>query len=96
MRRVLALHPEDNIDVSSLEDSALTSSPATLDGPAPSEAQSLIVPSVPMRRLERQLVEQTLLQTSGNRTRAAELLGISVRTIRNRIREYGLPPRRYA
>ena len=27
---------------------------------------------------------------------AAEMLGISLRTLRNKIREYGLPPRRYA
>ena len=29
-------------------------------------------------------------------THAAEMLGISLRTLRNKIREYGLPPRRYA
>ena len=49
-----------------------------------------------MRHVERQLLESTLQLTAGNRTRAAEMLGISVRTIRNKIREYGLPPRRYA
>ena len=49
-----------------------------------------------MRSLERQLLEKTLRETGGNRTHAAEMLGISVRTIRNKIREYGLPPRRYA
>ncbi|HEY6850314.1 MAG TPA: helix-turn-helix domain-containing protein, partial [Terracidiphilus sp.] len=32
----------------------------------------------------------------GNRTHAAVMLGISLRTLRNRIREYGLPPRRIA
>jgi DNA-binding protein Fis len=37
-----------------------------------------------------------LRATSGNRTRAAELLGVSLRTIRNKIRDYGLPPRRFA
>jgi DNA-binding NtrC family response regulator len=49
-----------------------------------------------MRELERQLLETTLQLTGGNRTRAAEMLGVSLRTIRNKIREYGLPPRRYA
>jgi DNA-binding NtrC family response regulator len=95
IRRVLALHPAGEIDASCLEDDALISAPVASAGRAASEAQVLLVPGTPMRRLERQLVEQTLLQTSGNRTRAAELLGISVRTIRSRIREYGLPPRRY-
>jgi DNA-binding NtrC family response regulator len=49
-----------------------------------------------MRELERQLLETTLQLTGGNRTRAAEMLGVSLRTIRNKIREFGLPPRRYA
>ncbi len=49
-----------------------------------------------MKDLERRLLESTLEITRGNRTRAAEMLGISLRTIRNKIREYGLPPRRYA
>ena len=55
-----------------------------------------VVPGIPIRSLERQLLEKTLVETGGNRTHAAEMLGISVRTIRNKIREYGLPPRRYA
>ncbi len=50
----------------------------------------------PIRELERQLLETTLQLTGGNRTRAAEMLGISLRTIRNKIREFGLPPRRFA
>lgn len=49
-----------------------------------------------MKALERQLLETTLQLTGGNRTRAAEMLGVSLRTIRNKIREFGLPPRRYA
>lgn len=49
-----------------------------------------------IRELQRHLLETTLNVTGGNRTRAAEMLGVSLRTIRNKIREYGLPPRRYA
>jgi DNA-binding NtrC family response regulator len=49
-----------------------------------------------MREMERQLLERTLESTGGNRTRAAMMLGISLRTIRNKIREYGLPPRKFA
>ncbi|MGB8010555.1 MAG: sigma-54 dependent transcriptional regulator [Terriglobales bacterium] len=49
-----------------------------------------------MREVERQLLEATLRSTGGNRTRTAEVLGVSLRTIRNKIREHGLPPRRYA
>jgi len=58
--------------------------------------QSPVPAGTPIRELERQLLETTLQLTGGNRTRAAEMLGISLRTIRNKIREFGLPPRRYA
>jgi DNA-binding NtrC family response regulator len=37
---------------------------------------------------ERALVLETLRTTRGNRTRAAKLLGISVRTLRNKLHEY--------
>jgi DNA-binding NtrC family response regulator len=50
----------------------------------------------PIRQLERLHLENTLALTDGNRTHAAEMLGISLRTLRNKIREYGLPPRRFA
>ncbi|MDR2400207.1 MAG: sigma-54 dependent transcriptional regulator [Deferribacteraceae bacterium] len=38
--------------------------------------------------MERELILKTLKQVSYNRTRAAELLGITVRTLRNKINEY--------
>ena len=41
-----------------------------------------------LQELERQLVRITLEETEGNRTRAAEMLGISLRTLRNKLREY--------
>jgi two-component system response regulator FlrC len=38
--------------------------------------------------MEKRLIHITLEKTSGNRTRAADLLGISLRTLRNKLREY--------
>ena len=38
--------------------------------------------------LEKQAIKAALHQTGGNRTRAAELLGISIRTLRNKLQEY--------
>ena len=43
-----------------------------------------------LQEAEKQLLQKTLEATGGNRTRAAELMGVSLRTIRNKIREYGL------
>lgn len=52
-----------------------------------------LLPGISWRQAERQLLEATLAATQGNRTRAAEKLGLSVRTVRNKIRDFGLPPR---
>ncbi|MBX3739049.1 MAG: sigma-54-dependent Fis family transcriptional regulator [Candidatus Didemnitutus sp.] len=38
--------------------------------------------------LEKQAIKAALQQTGGNRTKAAELLGISIRTLRNKLQEY--------
>jgi DNA-binding NtrC family response regulator len=51
---------------------------------------------ITLRDMEKQLLERTLESTRGNRTRAAEILGVSLRTVRNKIREFGLPARRYS
>jgi len=37
---------------------------------------------------ERELILQTLAATSQNKTRAAELLGISLKTLHNKLKEY--------
>ena len=38
--------------------------------------------------IEKELIQQTLEEFSGNKTKAAESLGISIRTLRNKINEY--------
>ena len=43
---------------------------------------------VTVREMEKQLINRTLEEVNDNRTRAAELLGISIRTLRNKLREY--------
>jgi two-component system response regulator FlrC len=47
-----------------------------------------------VEEVERELILETLSHCLGNRTRAAEMLGISIRTLRNKLHEYraaGLP-----
>jgi len=56
-------------------------------------AGTLLHPGMKMQDMERTLLEKTLAATGGNRSRAAVLLGISLRTVRNKIRAYGLPSR---
>ena len=50
-------------------------------------------PGVSLEEMERHLFRMTLDATGGNRARAAEMLGVSLRTVRNKVREFGLPPR---
>lgn len=42
-----------------------------------------------LSRLEKSVILQTLKRTEGNRTKAAEALGISVRTLQRRLKEWG-------
>jgi two-component system, response regulator FlrC len=41
-----------------------------------------------VEEVERDLILETLSHCLGNRTRAAEMLGISIRTLRNKLHEY--------
>ncbi len=43
---------------------------------------------MPISEMERLLIHKALAAYDGNRTRAAEILGISVRTLRNKLHEY--------
>jgi len=45
---------------------------------------------VPLDELERRAILKTLELTAGNRSKAAEILGISRRTLIRRIKELGL------
>jgi DNA-binding NtrC family response regulator len=53
----------------------------------PNEIVPLLIGST-VGEIERELVLQTLARCGGNRTRAARVLGVSVRTLRNKIRQY--------
>jgi DNA-binding NtrC family response regulator len=51
--------------------------------------------SAPLDAVERTRIEEALSRAGGNQTKAAELLGISRRTLVGRLDTYGLPrPRR--
>lgn len=54
---------------------------------APSRIVPLLIGAT-VDEVERELVLQTLARCDGNRTRASRVLGLSVRTLRNKIRLY--------
>ena len=95
MRRVLTLTDTSEIDARCFE-SEFQGTQAWLVRRRPAPAASVAPAGTPIWQVEKLHLEKTLALTDGNRTVAAEMLGISLRTLRNKIREYGLPPRRYA
>ncbi len=52
------------------------------------QRSSQIRPGLTVREMERELIFKTLQEVDDNRTHAAEMLGISIRTLRNKLREY--------
>jgi DNA-binding NtrC family response regulator len=57
------------------------------DIPATSETITLPV-GITLEEAERQLVLRTLIKTGNNKTRAAEILEVSVKTLHNKLKAY--------
>ena len=55
------------------------------DGPVAIPAGAVVLTSLNINEAERALILRALEVTKNNRTRTAELLGISVRTLRNKL-----------
>jgi two-component system response regulator HydG len=62
--------------------------PAALSAPAVSEPADSDFVGQPLREMERQLILKTLEMTGGNRLRTAEILGISPKTLYNKLGRY--------
>jgi two-component system response regulator FlrC len=56
--------------------------------PAPPESRPSLAGKT-VAETERELILQTMERCYGNRAKAADLLGISIRTLRNKLKEYG-------
>ncbi|MCF8067799.1 MAG: sigma-54 dependent transcriptional regulator [Desulfobacterales bacterium] len=61
-------------------------SPGTVSGAQAGASDDLM--DVPLKEAEKKIIFHTLDRTKGNRTHAAKALGISVRTLRNKLNEY--------
>ena len=56
--------------------------------PLAEPAATVSLAGLTVHEVERRLIVETLRRTNNNRSRAAEMLGISVRTLRNKLAEY--------
>lgn len=68
-------------------------SPAGASSNAPSAVGRPAIPGASMADLERFAILETLAHVGGSNAKAAEMLGISVRTIQYRLREYAQAPK---
>lgn len=89
MHRAILLASGEEIDADAIlltsQDSAATS--GAID-PAGGDAGGNLVGQT-VAEVERSLIIDTLDHCLGNRTHAANILGISIRTLRNKLKQYG-------
>ncbi|MEO7597623.1 MAG: helix-turn-helix domain-containing protein, partial [Opitutus sp.] len=71
-------------------ETGMVSQPAALVSDAASAVTDGHGQVLRLDQLEKQAIRVALRQTSGNRTQAAAELGISIRTLRNKLQEYRL------
>jgi len=81
IHRAVLLSPGDEIDVIELAGSGQAAVAARPHGVAGLVGRT-------MDEVERDLILETLTHTLGNRTHAATILGISIRALRNKLRDY--------
>jgi DNA-binding NtrC family response regulator len=69
--------------------------PSLLNEPLPQQqAQVALAPGTTVEEAERRLIMMTLEHTRDNKTRAAEILGISLKTLHNKLNKLRLRPKR--
>jgi DNA-binding NtrC family response regulator len=74
--------PPSVVEMPAPEQPAMPAAPLAPEAPKPS--------LLPLSEIEKKAILDTLVAAQGNRTKAAELLGISIRTLRNKLNEYRL------
>jgi DNA-binding NtrC family response regulator len=89
LERAVILAGEGTIQSSHLPPGFGSSMAASSGGPAIEGGELRIPVGHTVEQAERALIELTLDYTKGNKTRAAEILGISQKTLFNKLKEYG-------
>ena len=84
MERATLLVDSEIIDIDGLEFINNISTPEAKTGLT--EVEQLQV--MPLKKMEKRMIMQALHDHNGNRTHASRILGISVRTLRNKLHEY--------
>ena len=66
----------------------------TDEPPAQQQPQVALAPGTTVEEAERRLIMMTLEHTRDNKTRAAEILGISLKTLHNKLNKLRLRPKK--
>jgi DNA-binding NtrC family response regulator len=89
MHRALLLSGDDGIDTDAVMlQGQPTPAASAMDDDITDETRKVGMVGRKLEDVERQLIIDTLGHTLGNRTHAANILGISIRTLRNKLRQY--------
>ena len=86
--RLAVMAPGPNIEVGDLPPELKTLSPPNGDA-ALNEAAVDAFTGLPLEKIEAAVITRTLDHTEGNRAQAAQLLGISLRTLQRKLKAYG-------
>ena len=93
---VITLAPGSNVTIQTEAAEPVLDASGSVERQPAASADEQSWPAVPVRvgerlvAVERKLLVATLEAVKGDRKRAAELLGISLKTIYNRLKKYGL------
>jgi len=82
--------PDDSAARDSSQDTALSSPVSNAVIHSGNEADTALPADSTLDEIEKQAIINALVKCNGNRTHAAELLGVSRKTILNKIKQYGL------
>lgn len=86
VERAVILTMDEYVSFSELPESISGESASAI----PTTSKAGIVPGMTIRELEKELILVTLEHNDGNRTRSAGFLGITRRTLQNKLKEYGI------